>query len=425
MAYAAVISLKQIIDRLVNSSDLVSPTREALELTYKEAASLQRVLKILDGHGSGGGERLDALDGRIREAANKLEDFLELHQSDVFLDIQAEYDTVVSVHSEQVRQEIGWFVETAKMLGEEYAAESYNTSPDEESDGASSSYTGSGAADMVGYSDELRAMKAHVTKAVRPDDWGVMSIFGRPGTGRSYAVWEVFQHVRGQQSFDYCVWATVGPTYCRKAILLGILCRLLTIVNGDESGDGRAVDIEQDGTLFEVSDEAYVRGSLLSMLVRRRYMIVLDDVSDTEILESLLMAFPVENNGSVVLVTTSAIDVRDYPGLMFALSMEDPTVHYEDMYWGILHYLLLRLQPISPELEEAGRKLVRRCRGLYVCFTKLILLLWNTDKTVEAWNQISDDQHHPIFHHVVHEISEVPLFKKIFVSLLHQYMHDA
>ncbi|KAH6785366.1 hypothetical protein C2S51_037821 [Perilla frutescens var. frutescens] len=86
MAYGGVITPKQTIQSLLDSSPFFvnSSTRQILGFAYKEATSLQEVLKRLDDCGGGGSKWLDSLDGQIREAVHKLEDFLELHNIQIF-----------------------------------------------------------------------------------------------------------------------------------------------------------------------------------------------------------------------------------------------------------------------------------------------------------------------------------------------------
>ncbi|XP_057780719.1 uncharacterized protein LOC130999230 isoform X2 [Salvia miltiorrhiza] len=402
MAYAAVISLMQTIQRLRNSSRF---SRESLGSASEEAASLQRVLKGLDDHGGGGGggERLDALDGQIREAASKLEDFLILHQSD------NGGDELVS--SEMMR----WFAETAKKLREDYAAELDNDDGGEgEGGGAESSETDDSGADMVGYSDELNHVKWHMRNAVRPDDWAAVSMFGRPGTGRSYGAWEVFQCSQQLQTFHCGVWVTVAPNSHRKDILGGILSQARIYLNcgNREVAVGAGQDAAGLKGSEENEEEFAIRFSLLNILAGRRYIIVLDNVNNTGMLEYLLQAFPVQNNGSVVLVTTSAVDVMNHRSLLLSENSEDWALQYEDMWWDLLRSTLLGWQPISSELEEVGRKAVRNCRGRYFCLVKLIFLLWKADRSVEAWSQVAHDEHHPIFHEIVDELSYVRKIKE-------------
>ncbi|XP_057780804.1 putative late blight resistance protein homolog R1A-10 [Salvia miltiorrhiza] len=305
-----------------------------------------------------------------------------------------------------------WFAETATKLREDYAAELDNDDGGEGGGGdASLSETDdSDDADMVGYSDELNRMKWHMRKAVRPDDWAAASIFGRPGTKRTYAARELFQYVRELQTFHCGVWVTVAPNNHRKDILIGILSQARIYLNcGDREVAVAAVGQGATGLKgsYEDDEEFAIRVNLLNILAGRRYMIVLDNMNETGMLEYLVTAFPVQNNGSVVLVTSSAVNVMNHPGLLLTYRMGYPALRYEDMWWDLLRSMLLAPQPVSPDLEDVGRKAVRNCRGRFFCFVKLIFFLWNADRSVEAWSQVAHHPHHPIFHEIVDELADV------------------
>ncbi|KAH6832868.1 hypothetical protein C2S53_014379 [Perilla frutescens var. hirtella] len=400
MAYGSVISLKQTIQRLVDSSrfSLDSSTRENLGSAYEKAAYLQGVLKRLDDCGGRGGKSLDSLDGQIREAVQELEDFIEFSQcSDLSLD------------SEQVmRQEISRFAETAEKLGEDYTAELDNLWLEEED--VDDDDDDDDGVEMVGYTDEIIHMIYRVGQPVRPDDWGIMSIVGIKGSGRSYTARRVFEDVGNERGecFDLGVWVTVGANYRCEDILLRILNKVLKITDG---GGGNGAP-----TWFQ-GDEDTARRCLLSKLSGRRYMLVLDDVWDTQIWDYLFDALPTESNGSLVLLTTSLRDVALHPKPFHVYNMYDEVSNsIDDVFWNAFRAVLFRWGPFPPELEEAGRKIIRNCRGLRIVMSKVLLFLWSADRTPEAWNLIADDEHHPLFH-VDDEQSERTRIKEDLINL--------
>lgn len=83
MAYAAVISLKQTINGLLKpyrNFHTNSSTPEILKSAYSQTTSLQKTLDRLNdssrsrSRSKSSYERLEALDGQIRDAVRKLED---------------------------------------------------------------------------------------------------------------------------------------------------------------------------------------------------------------------------------------------------------------------------------------------------------------------------------------------------------------
>lgn len=82
MAYSAVISVQNCIERLLTSSHIlvVASSREIAEFTYTELKSLQETLQRLDGSSKGSSRKSEnALDGQIRQSVCNFEDLLESH----------------------------------------------------------------------------------------------------------------------------------------------------------------------------------------------------------------------------------------------------------------------------------------------------------------------------------------------------------
>lgn len=130
MAYAAVISLKQTIHRLLHSSHtpIPSSSREILEHAYKHITSLQQFLKEFYDSSS---KRWNAFDLQIRDAVQKVEDAVEFNVSNqLFLSLPHE-----GLDFEEVEQEINSFVETMTKMKDEYTQESRNPTPFGDEDG--------------------------------------------------------------------------------------------------------------------------------------------------------------------------------------------------------------------------------------------------------------------------------------------------
>lgn len=225
MAYAAVVSLKHTIHRLLNSS-IDSSSKEILEFTYVEVQSLLRVLKRQDDNSSNRNKRLNALDGEIREAVYKLEDLLELIEFNQFL---PESELQLDLELEEVRQEINSFVEMVKKMEEELVKELDTPClPYDDRDTTVASLSRDFGVEMVGFSDDLNGIKKKLLKVTRPDDFCIFGIVGRVGSGRTMVAKIIFEesYVAQEQCFDCGAWVTVGELYEWKEILVAILCQV-------------------------------------------------------------------------------------------------------------------------------------------------------------------------------------------------------
>ncbi|KAH6819487.1 hypothetical protein C2S51_003090 [Perilla frutescens var. frutescens] len=357
MAYAAVISLKQTINGLLESScvSLSSTSREILEFAYNETTSLQRVVEKLNGSSS---ERLDDLEGRMRDCAHQLEDVVEFYES------CSNYED-----DDEVRQEISSFIERVKKMEVEYIQE-LSKSADKDIDAAAvSSYTDFGV-EMVGNFNEYNSIGRYLLRRMRPVDLCFFSLLGEVHSGIAFVAKAIFEELgKGKQhGFNCCVWVTIGKEYESKEVVMRILAQV----------DNLAGDYER---LVQLDDEELCN-YLSKVLEHRVYMIVLDDVHDE--------------------VAQSAYSLYCLTG---------PRHFFEESIWLSTRAVIFGLESISPELEEAGKKIIQNCRGLYISAAKALLFLCKTEVSVEQWSKIAADKENPIFN-VEDEISEIRKIKK-------------
>ncbi|KAI3837221.1 hypothetical protein MKW92_010053 [Papaver armeniacum] len=144
-----------------------------------------------------------------------------------------------------------------------------------------------------------------------------------------------------------------------------------------------------------------------ALLKKQKYLIVIDDVWDTNTWNKLKGAFPDENNGSRVILTTrhkqialdadkSSIDSND----MYELS----AIHDENASWELFlkNYLPFSSSTVgyeayfSSNLEDLGKKMVEKCHGLPLAIVMLGDLLSSQVKEhcyapdeYFVWSQVS------------------------------------
>lgn len=372
MAYAAVISLKQTINGLVHSSriSLIPSTRETLEFAYDGTTSLQKVLETLYERSS---ERLAGLDGEIRDCANDLEDVLEFHESE---QLYSQHEDV------EVKKAIASFTEAAKKLEVEYVEELSKAVEQKDDDATVPSNIDSGV-EMVGYSQEFNGIRAHLLRRMRPHDMCFFLFLGEVGCGRKTVAKTIYEDLREGNQFDSCAWVTIGHDFQLKAVLMQILAQI-------------------DSNYPDHHDLLVCLGQVLE---HRRYMIVLDDVRHVEVVEDLRRSLPNRSDGSIIFVTSSLKEV--VPLADNWCEFDVPDQYFEEFVWVRLRAALFGIDPVSSQLEEAGRKIVRNCRCRLLSAAKTLLFLNKTDKTVEQWCKIAADKENPLFL-LGDELSEVP-----------------
>ncbi|KAK4427044.1 putative disease resistance RPP13-like protein 3 [Sesamum alatum] len=375
MAYAAVISLKQTIERLLNSSPIPvpPPCPDTIKSAYEVVKSLKYFLQEpLFNLANSNSERANALERLIREAACRLEDALESHVSDQFL---LQFEAQDGDLGKNVKDEIDFFTESVKKIGEEYSREdpqevSKSLLPEEDdssriddSDGLESK--------MVGLEDEISEMKNLLINQW-PSERKVVALAGMAGIGKTALARHVYEDPSISSVFECRLWVKIGVEYQLKEIMLDILAQL-------DLGVGK-IHGEKSKKLGE-----YVSRSLQG----RRYLIVLDDIWSTEVWNKLEKFFPNDKIGSRILLTTRlqeiSLHAHGHTVLKRFLDNEES--------WCLLRREVFGEEHSCPtHLEKAGKEIAEKCEGLPLGIIVVGKHLFGADKTPEYRKKVAEEK---------------------------------
>nr|UBY07345.1 NBS-LRR disease resistance protein [Dasypyrum villosum] len=205
---------------------------------------------------------------------------------------------------------------------------------------------------MVGFEDEYEEI---VDKLVDTEkDLSVVSIVAMGGAGKTTLARKVYSSSIVEQHFEKIAWVTVSEKYKGIDLLKDIMKQIMG-TRGDS---------------LEQMEEYEVGKNTHDFLLHKRYLVVLDDVWETDTWDQInrkIKAFPNASNGSRVLLTTRKEDVANH--------IQMPThVHHlkkldEDESWKLFNskalpsYIRRTITDVY-EFEELGRNLARKCDGL-------------------------------------------------------------
>ncbi|XP_073358746.1 disease resistance protein RPP13-like [Aegilops tauschii subsp. strangulata] len=207
---------------------------------------------------------------------------------------------------------------------------------------------------MVGFEDEYKEI---VDTLVEGENMlSVVSIVAMGGAGKITLARKVYTSSGVKQHFESLVWVTVSQKLMVIDLLKEILKQILS--DGDQS------------TKIDDMNEYEVGKKIHDILIKKRYLLVLDDVWETDIWEQTnrtIKAFPDAANCSRVLLTTRKGDVANHvemPTHIHALRSLD-----EEKSWELFSNRALPSYKRSgirdlDKYEELGRKLTRKCDGL-------------------------------------------------------------
>ncbi|XP_031259205.1 disease resistance protein RPP13-like [Pistacia vera] len=175
---------------------------------------------------------------------------------------------------------------------------------------------------VVGFEDDAEKLLAKLLGG--GPRRGVISIFGMGGLGKTTLAKKLYHNYDAKNKFQHRAWVSVSQDYKTQDILRRIIkfSHIMLEREDEESSRSKkmsAEELEQEQRqikerqykeLEKMSQEDLER-NLRNSLIGRSYLLVIDDVWHKEAWESLKRAFPDNNNGSRVIITTRIREVAE------------------------------------------------------------------------------------------------------------------
>ncbi|KAK4414151.1 putative late blight resistance proteinR1A-10 [Sesamum alatum] len=398
MAYAALVSLTQTLDQILNHHQYCSIPLICEEQLFESLRDKLSFLQaFLEGCAQIGGETVDGLEGRMRDVAYEAEDIIESHVSDQIsladdccgvkealkLFISAIQKSASSLYScercmelelqnegdlRKVMEQLDSIIEQVMSIQKSTKVEdlqgSYTLAP------ASSRGTPNDGNKLVGFGEDIMALKARLCG--ESSKLQVISIVGMGGIGKTTLARNIFNDSLVAYHFYTRVWITVSQDYHLREVLLALIASFTnkkTVDLNNKMDEKLAVD-------------------LYKSLKGRTYLIVMDDMWITKTWDDVRRFFPDDNNGSRVLITTRLSDVAVY-------ASSSPLHHMsfldEEWSWNLLRDKVFEQQSCPPELERIGRTIAKSCGGLPLAIAVVAGILAKVDRTQYHWKKIAEN----------------------------------
>ncbi|KAG8372156.1 hypothetical protein BUALT_Bualt12G0037200 [Buddleja alternifolia] len=198
----------------------------------------------------------------------------------------------------------------------------------------------------------------------------IIPIVGMGGIGKTTLARNVYVNPLIVEYFDICAWVTITQDYNVREILLEVL--VSSFKHERESLSGMSEE--------ELGENVY------KCLCGRRYLIVMDDIWNTEAWDKLKFYFPDNNNGSRLLITTRLSKLAFH--LMGSNGFEMKLLD-EDKSWILFSQKVFGEEVCPPELEEIGKKIAKCCKGLPLSIAVIGGLLAKSERTRQYWEYIA------------------------------------
>ncbi|XP_051119163.1 putative late blight resistance protein homolog R1B-17 [Andrographis paniculata] len=220
---------------------------------------------------------------------------------------------------------------------------------------------------MVGFDEYLTIIKDQLCG--HSSQLQVIPVVGMGGIGKTTLARAAFDDPRSVYHFDRRAWVTVTQDYD----VIGVLCSIL-----------KNMGVNIDG--FHGEDEDFLKEHIYKHLIGRRYLLVIDDVWSTEVWDDTKNAFPNVSDGSRILLTTRLSDVAHYVrSSEFLHEMQFLDV---DTSWNLLREKVFAQEQCPLELEEVGKFIASKCRGLPLAIVVIAGVLSDV-RTLHHWEEVA------------------------------------
>ncbi|KAL8529758.1 hypothetical protein ACS0TY_006986 [Phlomoides rotata] len=366
-AYAALVSLMNIMEQILNHPRLsTSFDNYQIQSLGEKLDFLLDFLENYDSHGCISEEKTEDLEGKIAIAAHKAEDAIESHVVDRILagstgDDRAQTRSNVLLDLQKIIEEVDSITEKARELKEERGLKSPIFAD------SSTSLT-TGKTRMVGFNSYVVQLSDWLTG--QQSNRQIIPISGMGGIGKTTLARNVYENTLILQHFDVLAWVTISQEYNVRKILLEALSCLKESTS------------ELDG-----KSEYQLGEQLHKVLWGRRYLIVLDDMWSIEPWSKINVFFPNNYNRSRIIVTTRLLDVANHLG---SLGLAVDFLN-DDESWTLFCDKAFAIEDCPRELEQIGKKVVKKCKGLPLSIVVIGGLLGKSSRTQEHWKSVARD----------------------------------
>ncbi|KDP27334.1 hypothetical protein JCGZ_20266 [Jatropha curcas] len=202
----------------------------------------------------------------------------------------------------------------------------------------------------------------------------LISVVGMGGSGKTTLVKKVYNNKEVKKRFEFLAWITLSLSFTTEDLLRDIIQQLSHVLRGP---DLQGVDNMDNDKLRIVINE---------FLKERRYLIVLDNVSNAKTWDDFEVVLPNNRCSSRILLTTrnQGVAFAASPGRVYELSPLS-----EEESWTLFCRKIFQNNPYPPYLKDVLEKILMRCQGLPLAIVAIGGVLATKDRNrIDQWEMV-------------------------------------
>ncbi|XP_020099076.1 disease resistance protein RPM1-like [Ananas comosus] len=207
----------------------------------------------------------------------------------------------------------------------------------------------------------------------------IISVLGMGGLGKTTLATHVYNIIKA--SFDACAWVAVSQSYEIDDLLRKILKEFYR-----EDPEKR-----QEPNDSDTMDYRSLVGTIRTYLQYKKYVLILDDVWSTDVLDNIKVALLNSNCKSRIVLTTRIRDVAllANENHMFELKPLEADHSWDlfckSAFWRSANKIC------PPHLEQCAQKIIEKCGGLPLAIVSIARLLSFREQTGSEWEKVYKD----------------------------------
>ncbi|XP_075668902.1 disease resistance protein RPM1-like [Castanea sativa] len=230
---------------------------------------------------------------------------------------------------------------------------------------------------------EVLGIDSHKDKLINwlvkgPSNRTVISVVGIGGVGKTTLVKKVYDNEKLVAQFDCRAWITVSKSYKMEELFRDMIKQFY---EARKEFAPKEIDTMEEIKLITV---------LRQYLDGKRYVVIFDDVWDTNFWEHIKLALPTKTKGSGIVITTRNEDIAPphIESSSYYVHRQQPLPL--EKAWELFCKKVFQLEGGNCllELVEPSQNIVERCEGLPLAIVAIGSLLSTKDKVVSEWNKL-------------------------------------